>query len=75
MAKCTLPHAFGFYAWFEAKFGDLCFDHDQAYAAKCNRRAADCVLAGRIFARGYVVLALLTYFFVRTVGYLHYPRR
>lgn len=67
-----MPHVLGFHAWFESKFKDLCDYHDTCYSLKLNRRDADCALAGNIFVRGYPLLALVTYFFVRIFGYWHY---
>lgn len=74
MANCTMPHAFGFHAWFEAKFGDLCARHDEAYSNGENRKQADLSLAAGIMVRGYPALAFITYMFVRSAGLLHYKR-
>lgn len=73
---CSVPEICGFREWFEKKFGDLCAAHDAAYKdpyVAC-RRKIDCILAGNIFCRGYPVLAIATYIFVRGVGwtYWHY---
>lgn len=74
MANCTMPRAFGFHAWYEAKFGDLCRKHDEQYAAGVPRHIADQHFVAGIILRGYPALAFLTYLFVRVVGRFHYTR-
>lgn len=74
MANCTMPHALGFHAWFEAKFGDLCAAHDAAYASGADRYQADLDFCAGVMRRGYVTLSVLSYIFVRGVGRFHYRR-
>jgi hypothetical protein len=65
---------FGFRKWFNDKFGDLCEEHDWHYERRIDRRRADCILAGKIIQCGYPGLGVVTYIFVRLIGWRHYPK-
>lgn len=69
-----MPRAFGFHAWYEEKFGDLCKQHDHHYTTAYPRKQADLELTAGIVLRGYPALALLTYIFVRGIGWKHYRK-
>ena len=64
MARCTVPRVFGFGGWFEARFGYLCEAHDYAYMTRRGTKlAADLALYRGIKARGFPILAALTFAF------------
>lgn len=69
---CTMPRILGLREWYERRFGDLCERHDRDYASGVKRQHADLMMAAAIMERGYPVLALLTYWFVRLFGWMHY---
>lgn len=74
LVRCTLPHAFGLYDWFEARFGDLCAQHDRDYAARINKKTADNKLISGMVLRGYPLLGFVTWLFLLTIGQFHYRR-
>ena len=64
MARCTVPRMLGFGEWFDARFGYLCEAHDHAYMMRSGTKfAADHALYRGIKARGYPMLAAITFLF------------
>lgn len=74
MPRCTMPYIPLFREWFNRKFGDLCEKHDINYTYLSSRKTADCILASDIMARGYPMLAITVYIFVRIIGRRHYKK-
>jgi hypothetical protein len=59
--------------WFNARFKDLCEEHDRRYTRKdTTRREADLLLGASVFMRGYPITALLTFYAVRLFGRNHW---
>lgn len=74
MPRCTMPYIPKFRNWFNDRFGDLCDIHDFNYKSRYNRKLADIELAAAILIRGYPLMAMLTYIFTRTIGYIEYNK-
>lgn len=67
---CTMPKLpFGFRAWYNQKFGDLCrqhdFDYAQGYESGGCKLCSDFRFVLGVARRGYPFLALLTLLFVQ----------
>lgn len=69
---CTIPQVFGLREWYDARFNDLCKEHDDAYIARSGKLKADYKLVKGMVQRGYPVVASLTGIFVLTVGTVYY---
>lgn len=72
MARCSLPNIPYFKDWYNRHFEDLCRRHDIAYSKQQDKKRADINLMSGIALQGYPKLAMLTYLFVSTVGWIYY---
>lgn len=74
MSHCTMPKIPWFRNWYNEQFKDLCEEHDRAYQNRVPRKDADIHLMLGVIQRGYVVVGIGTYIFVRIIGCWHYCR-
>lgn len=73
MARCTIPHLFGFDKWYQKRFGDLCEAHDRSYMLRLGSKwKADAALFKGIWGRGYRALAVGTWLFCATIGWWYW---
>lgn len=74
MPVCSMPKIPWFRDWYEKSFKDLCLKHDLAYKNQEPRRKADLEFMAGIVLRGYPLLAFISYYFIRVVGYWNYRK-
>lgn len=74
MPTCSMPKIPYFRDWYEKSFKDLCLKHDHAYRDQEPRLQADLDFTAGIVTRGYPLLALASYYFIRVVGYWEYRK-
>lgn len=70
---CTIPKLFGLRHWWEVKFGVACKQHDHDYVhQRITRQRADCKYFAYMVNKGYPLLGIVTYFFLRALGWLYW---
>jgi len=59
---CTVPKLLGLQSWFDARFTDLCLEHDRLYSIRSwqVKLYADFSLAMHLCDRGYCTLGVLS---------------
>ena len=74
MAACTLPAIFGLQKWFDARFEDLCYEHDAAYTTRIwkYKVEGDFQLALGFAKKGYPILAFLSIFYTGIFGSIYW---
>jgi len=73
---CSVPRAFGFGEWFEKRFHFDCQLHDFEYETEANvsKFEADMKLTKAIWNHGNKTLAVFSFLFLLTFGWLYWKK-
>jgi hypothetical protein len=72
--SCSAPNIFGFRAWFEKRFKDLCDIHDEEYLLRLWKRkvSSDFSFCAAVASRGYCFLAYASFIYFVTLGTVYW---
>lgn len=70
---CTIPAIFGLRHWWEVNFGEACEEHDRNYTNQhVTRKRADNEYFAYMVNKGYPILGVAAYAFIRLFGWLYW---